>query len=219
MTPRLVVITDPAWDARRIIEVVSEIASALAGDVCVQLRDKREGAEAARERVLLAHELRHVTRGKALFVVNGDVALAKRVGADGVHLGSGLRVADARSHLGGATFWISVATHTDEAVRRAALDGAGAALVSPIFDVPGKGPARGLAALRSARAMAPSLALYALGGVGAANVGACISAGASGVAVIRAIFAAERPIDVARALALRVEVPAASSVPFDRRLL
>ncbi len=66
-------------------------------------------------------------------------------------------------------------------------------MVSPIFATPNKGAPRGLDAIREARAIAPELFLYALGGVDESNARACIDAGANGVAVVRALFSAPDP--------------------------
>jgi thiamine-phosphate diphosphorylase len=125
--------------------------------------------------------------------VNGDAIVARDVGADGVHLGHGAcSVAEARSVMG-AGAWISVATHSDEDVRRAAAQGADAVLVSPVFSSRSPFPfdavkrARGPEAIRSALGYARrTMAVYGLGGISADTAPACAAAGADGVALIRA---------------------------------
>ena len=87
----------------------------------------------------------------------------------------------------------SVPVHDADEVRLAVLRRADAALVSPIFETPAKGAPRGLDAIREARALAPDLFLYALGGVDESNARSCIDAGANGVAVIRALSSAADP--------------------------
>jgi thiamine-phosphate pyrophosphorylase len=188
VTPRLVVVTPSGpFD----VGIVRAAAEALPkGTLAVQLREKEDRDR----RVHLAPILRDALRGQ-LLVINGDLELARDVGADGLHVPSAAR---AREILPEA--WISVPAHDDEDVRRAANEGANAALVSPIFATPGKGPPRGLEAIRAARRLAPGLAIYALGGVSLANAEACCSAGATGVAVIRAFFGAADPVAAARAL-------------------
>lgn len=197
MKPRIVLVTDPAYGDDAIVRCVEAAARALArGALCVQLRDKRRPLVSLR---VFAWRLRIVTRAAgAMLVVNGDARLARDVGADGVHLGrEAITVRDARGIVG-ARAWISVAAHSDDAVARAAADGADAALVSPIFSK----DARGLEAIRSARAAAGGshIALYALGGVTSHDARACARAGADGVAVIRALLAAAEPACAARAL-------------------
>ncbi|HEY8075187.1 MAG TPA: thiamine phosphate synthase, partial [Labilithrix sp.] len=82
-----------------------------------------------------------------------------------------------------------------EDVIAAAREGASAVYVSPIFATPGKGAPRGLDAIRRARELAGDMLVYALGGVDASNAAACITAGADGVALIRAFFDADSPRD------------------------
>jgi thiamine-phosphate pyrophosphorylase len=154
----------------------------------VQLRDPELPVRA---RLTLGARLRAATRAiGASLIVNDRLDLAIMLGADGVHLGRrSVAVADARALLGSAS-WISVACHSVEDVIRAAEEGADAALLSPIFDSPGKGAPIGTAAITRAREAIDrrglALSLVALGGVDAASAPACFSAGADAVAAIRA---------------------------------
>lgn len=200
--PTVVLITDPAWPLAHVARTIEGAAEALArGRLLVQLRDK-----AAEPRRLAdgARALRAVTRRVgAPLVVNAATPEALRIaidsGADGAHVPC-RALAAARGVLG-ARAWISVPAHSDDDVERALGEGATAALVSPIWSTPGKGPPRGVGALASARALAGrALRVYALGGVDASRVDACAEAGADGVAVIRALLAAADPAIVARRL-------------------
>jgi len=116
------------------------------------------------------------------FVVNDDVDAALELGADGVHLGQsdeGAARARARGLLLGRS-----ATSFDQAVA-AAADYLG---VGPIWPTPSKDdadPPLGLGELERICA-AVSVPVIAIGGIDASNAGACIRAGAAGVAVIRA---------------------------------
>jgi thiamine-phosphate pyrophosphorylase len=196
VTPRLVLVTDPTFEPDVVVAAARAAVRAVGpGGAVVQWRDKRPSPDLA-----LARALREATRGEAIFVTNGDPSIALAIGADGVHLG-GVRpdVANARAALGPEA-WISVAAHDDDDVRFAAASGARAALVSPVFQVPGKEAPRGLSAIRAARAIAPDLLVFALGGVRPQDARPCRSAGADGVAVIRAVFAAADPAAAARAL-------------------
>lgn len=158
----------------------------------VQLRDPELSAA---ELLHLGERLRAATsRVGAALVVNDRLDLALALDADGAHLGRGsVRVADARALLPRGA-WISVACHSVDDVVHAATEGADAALLSPIFASPGKGPPLGPGALREARAALDArgsgVALYALGGVDAATAPACFAAGADGVAAIRADLSA-----------------------------
>ncbi len=190
--PRLFLITDPDYTSLQIERVVVRLAEALPqGSFAIQLRDKKSTRDEARA---LGERLRELTRAcGAPFIVNGDLGLARATLADGVHLGGdALPIAEARHSLPGA--WISVAAHSDADVERALEGGADAVIVSPIYETPGKGPPRGTAAIERARAIVGrALAVYALGGVRAGRAGPCREAGATGVAVIRAVLGARDP--------------------------
>jgi thiamine-phosphate diphosphorylase len=224
MRPRVVLVTDPSFGDDAIVRCSEAAAAALPfGAFCVQLRDKRRAVASLR---LMAWRLRIATqKAGGLLVLNGDPRLARDVGADGVHLGGGAAaVAEARAILG-RPGWISVAAHTDDDVRRATGEGADAVLVSPIFATRPLSPRgsgvssassllekssassllekrpRGLAALRSARAIAGARpAVFALGGVTLDRVRSCADAGAEGVAVLRALLTSHQPGILARAI-------------------
>jgi thiamine-phosphate pyrophosphorylase len=210
--PRVVLVTDPVFGDDRIAWCLGLVARVLPrGWLCVQLRDKRRPLVSLR---VFASRLRLVTRNVgASLVINGDARLARDVGADGVHLGRGAGTVTAARSLCGPRAWVSVAAHSDDAVRAAVESGADAVLVSPVFStraptsVPRSGASgqpkegRGIGALRSARSVGSErVALYALGGVTAENAGVCMAAGADGIAVMRALLAAAEPGRAARAL-------------------
>jgi thiamine-phosphate pyrophosphorylase len=203
--PKIVLVTDPTYKDARIVEVVEACVKALPpGAFAVQLRDRRKDPAGLRA---FAEKLRELTRSKtegtpgALLLINGDPELARAVGADGVHLGgSAMKVSDARGIVGAGAF-VTIAAHSDIAVKLGARDGADGALVSAIFASPGKAAGRGVDALRSARAVAgEGFLIYALGGVERANAQECIQAGADGVAAIRALLLASDPGAEARAI-------------------
>jgi thiamine-phosphate pyrophosphorylase len=175
---------EPALFAR--LDALAALPAAARARFAVQLRDPELPARAL---LALGARLREATRARgAALVVNDRLDLALALGADGAHLGRcSVSVAEARALLPPGA-WISVACHAVADVARAAAEGADAAVLSPIFPSPGKGPAIGLEALRAARGQAPSEAfqLIALGGVDAAGATACFAAGADAVASIRA---------------------------------
>lgn len=195
---RVVFITDPARDDAETVAVVTAAGRALGpGALLVQMRDKASARDIVMAR---AHVLREATRAaNALFVVNTgpdeQVELALACGADGIHFPrvTEADVLAARAALGRAAI-VTAAAHTDDDVERASEAGATAVLVSPIFDTPGKGPARGALALVRARAIVDAarrtspLSIYALGGVTTVNAATCRAAGADGVAVSRALY-------------------------------
>ncbi|HJO23769.1 MAG: thiamine phosphate synthase [Myxococcota bacterium] len=117
-----------------------------------------------------------------------DVALAS--GADGVHLGfDALQPAEARRLLGAGAL-VGISCHAPAEVR--AAKEANYAHLAPVFEPLSKAATRpplGTAAIRSAS----GLPVLAQGGIGPANVAACMAAGAAGVAVTGAILAAPNP--------------------------
>jgi thiamine-phosphate pyrophosphorylase len=198
--PPLLLVTDPAYGDDAILRVIEACGAALpARAFAVQLRDKRRELVSLR---MFASRLRLLTKKiGAWLVINGSAQLARDVGADGVHLGGGSGTVDDARKICGERAFVSIAAHSDDAVRGGVKDGASGALVSAIFASPGKGSGRGVQALRAARAIAPpDFAIYALGGIDQTNAGMCIHAGATGVAVIRALFLAADPAAEARAI-------------------
>jgi thiamine-phosphate pyrophosphorylase len=202
--PTLVLVTDSSFGDDRIVRCVEQAGAALpTGALTVQLRDKARGLGSLR---LFASRLRVATRAVgASLVVNGRPEVARDVGADGVHLGAGAGSIEG-VRLVFPRAWISVATHSDDDVRRAVGEGADAVVVSPIFASRPPGTAsttkegRGLPVLRSARGIAGRATVIALGGVDAHNAGACGAAGAHAVAVMKALLASASPGRVARAI-------------------
>jgi len=184
---------------------LTEIAESLfqAGVRWLMLREKDLDAAARRD---LLRDL--VARGApfgATVTVNGDLAAAQAAAAAGLHLPAGddlgNRLAEARRALGPGAL-LGASCHSLEEAAAAAAAGAGYVTLSPVFESaskPGYGPALGPAGLQ---AMAARLAVpaIALGGIEAGNLGACLAAGAAGVAVMGAIMAAADPGAAAQAL-------------------
>jgi thiamine-phosphate pyrophosphorylase len=189
--PRVVQITDRATLDESALAVRLERARAAGAahraGLAILLRDK---ALPPNERRTLAMRLREMTRAAdAVLIVAADLDLALAVGADGVHAASGdlglLERAAGRMPHG----LRSIACHAPEEVVTAANAGATAAMLSPIFQSPGKGPPIGVSALTRARELlggAPHVLLVALGGIDARTAPACFAAGADAVASIRA---------------------------------
>jgi len=171
---------------------------ALRGGVdIVQLRDKDAGddellAAAARFRAACdAHG--------ALFVLNDRPDLVEAAGADGVHVGQDdLPVAEARALVGPERL-VGLSTHTPAQVDAAAgVDYIG---VGPVHATPTKAgrAAVGLDLVRYA-ARAARVPFFAIGGIDATNAAAVIDAGATRIAVVRAIAHAADPEAAAREL-------------------
>lgn len=198
LVPDLYVILDRAAAAGRDLEVV--LAGAIAGGCrLVQLREK----EWPSGRLLpLAERLRARCRSAGVtFVVNDRVDLALVADADGVHLGQEDLPPRAARALLRPGMILGVSTHSAEQARAAQADGADYVAVGSIFPTRTKagfelvGPAL-------LRALRPEIRvpLIAIGGIGPANAGEAIRAGADGVALISAVCGAPDPEAACRTL-------------------
>lgn len=195
VVPTVVLITPEGVEAAPLWRVVEAGAAALGASLVVQARAKAGEVEARRVATLVAEVARAC---EVPFVVNGSVELTRSLGADGLHAPSAMPARGLRVALG--ELWLSRAAHTGDDVREAARAGLDAVLVSPIYAVPGKAPARGLEALSEARLLAAratphnrQLRVIALGGITPERAAACIRAGAHGVAIMRAAFREPSP--------------------------
>jgi thiamine-phosphate pyrophosphorylase len=174
------------------------------GARAVQLRER--GLE-TRALLSLAHELRALTRSHdALLLINDRVDIALACDADGVHLPThSFAVADAR-RLVGPTRLIGVSTHHLDEVRAAANAGADFVVFGPVYETPSKqqfGTPVGLDALQ--QATRTNIPVIAIGGVTTERILELRAHGAAGVAVIRAVFAAEDPAAAATAIVADLE--------------
>ena len=173
--PALILMTDEA----RLADPLPAARALPAGSAII-LRHYGVPARAA-----LARRLAAIARAQALLLLVGeDPALARRVGAAGVHL------PERAIGRAGAVRWrsdwlVTAAAHSPAALRRAAAAGADAALLSPLFatashpGVPALGPHR----FRALAAACP-LPVYALGGIDAARARTLRGSGAVGIAGI-----------------------------------
>ena len=135
-------------------------------------------------------------RGGAVVIGDrADVALA--VEADGVQLG--FRSPPPRKVRPWFAGWIGVSCHSEAELRSAVRAGVDYAVLSPLFGVPAKGGPLGTALFeRLARAV--EIPIVALGGIDATNADRAREAGATGVAVIRALRDADDTTAAARQL-------------------
>ena len=175
-------------------------AAAVAGGArVVQYRDKSADPERRHAQATALAALCHA-QGVPL-IINDDVDLARRVGADGVHLGAGdATVAAARAVLGTSCI-IGVSCYDDESrARRAVAEGAdylayGAFFASGTKPLAGRAP---LTLLESASRLGRPV--VAIGGIDAHNGGRLVAAGASALAVLGAVWDAADMRAAARAI-------------------
>jgi thiamine-phosphate pyrophosphorylase len=164
---------------------------ALVSDEAAARRAAAGGATVVQLRLKGAPTDEVVALGRALsdvgaeLVVNDDVDAALELGC-GVHLGQGDPGIE-RAAAAGIPLGISVTKRREAAV--AEFAGATYLGAGPIWPTPSKpdaAPPIGLDGLRDV-CLSVSIPVVAIGGIDASNAAECIRAGASGVAVIRAV--------------------------------
>jgi thiamine-phosphate pyrophosphorylase len=175
--PPLLIVTNRHHASVSVVDVVD--IAVRDGAPGVIFRDKDLPAD---ERHRLGRQVaERVHRWGATLIVASDVALARALGADAVHLAANDPTTTAMP--------FGRSCHNADELALAAEEGALYATLSPIFvstSKPGYGPPLGVEALRDT-----PLPVYALGGVTAENAKSCRVAGASGVAVMGDVMGAE----------------------------
>ena len=191
---RLYLITRPVADLERVVK-----AALQAGVRLVQYRAKEAGD---RSRLAEAQALRRLcSEHGALFVINDRIDLALAVDADGVHLGQDDLPPQLARQLLGPDKLIGRSTHAIEQLQQAEADGCDYVGVGPVNATPTK-PGRapvGLAYVRQA-AKEARIPWFAIGGIEASSLAPVLEAGASRVAVVRAITDAADPAAASREL-------------------
>jgi thiamine-phosphate pyrophosphorylase len=133
----------------------------------------------------------------ALFIVNDRLDLALAVNADGVHLGQkDLPIGLARQMLGSQKI-IGKSTTNPQEMEKAIAEGADYIGVGPVYETPTK-PGKAAAGLDYVRYAASNATLpwFAIGSIDTNNIVEVLKAGASRVAIVRAIMEAEQPARV-----------------------
>lgn len=188
--PCLMLVTDRRRCHHRALPAV--VATAVDGGVnAVQLREKGLPAGELWE---LACQLRQVTQGRALLLINDRLDVALAVGADGVQLPEDSLPVTAARRVSGDGLLIGRSVHSLEGAVQAEREGADFLVVGTIFATPSHpdvvpGGAEFLALTRSST----RLPLLAIGGIGRDNVREVVAAGADGCAIISAILATADP--------------------------
>jgi thiamine-phosphate pyrophosphorylase len=193
----LYLITD-SQASRGLIETTRlALNGARPGRVGVQLRAKELPT---RELLYLGNRLRELTRqAGAVFLINDRVDLVSVIGADGVHLSENGPLPQEARVLLGPNALIGASRHDALGLERARTGGASFATLSPFASSPGKGAPLGAQGFATC-ARAVDMPIFALGGIDAKNVREAVASGASGVAVIRAVYSAPDPSAAVTAL-------------------
>lgn len=196
---RLYAVTDRSW-LRPGERLAQRVEAALKGGVTmVQLREKHL---AWGELLSLAEELLSLCRRYQVpFILNDEVEAALACGADGVHVGQeDMSYEEARRRLGPGKI-IGVSAHNVQEALAAQKAGA---------DYLGCGAVFGSTTKEGVRTLTPeglkdicgavNIPVVAIGGVQEQNISLLQGCGASGVAVVSALFAQPDPEEAARRL-------------------
>ena len=144
----------------------------------------REGKLEQPARGAFAEQVTQRVRAVGGFIlVNGDEQLARRIGADGVHLTAPLLMA-ARQRP--QFEWCGASCHDAAELDRAVELGVDFAVLGPVLEKPGQPDLPGIGLQRfSDLACGRSLPVFALGGMRLADLDSARARGAHGVAMIR----------------------------------
>jgi len=174
-------------------EFLDAVAASLKGGVqIVQLREKTANAK---EFIELARKVKELCAlYDALFIINDRVDVAHIVGVDGVHLGQDDIDIDSARHILGKDAIVGISTHAPEQAEKAMASEADYIGVGPVFETPTK-PGRKSVGLEYVEWASKNVNIpwFAIGGINTENVSEVINAGASRIAVVRAIINAENP--------------------------
>ncbi|RJF71672.1 thiamine phosphate synthase [Deinococcus cavernae] len=189
-------------------EFLARVEAALDGGVdTLQLRCK--DWEAA-PYIALGEKVRELAHARNIpFFINDRVDVAVAVGADGVHLGQNdLPVRWARELA--PQLRVGRSTHRPEDAEAALREAPAYFAAGPVHATPTK-PGRaaaGLEYVRHVAALTPPLPWYAIGGIDLHTLDAVLDAGATRVAVVRAVLDAPDPAQAAQALRVRLSANA-----------
>lgn len=173
-------VTDPMRDH---IKTVKDAIKA--GIKIVQLRDK---SASKGEYLKLAQKIRKITRKASVtFIVNDSVEIAKKVDADGVHLGQKDGDPKKARKILGHDKLIGVSTHNLDEALKAQRAGADYIAIGNIFRTPSKPEKKGIG-IKGLAGISREIKIpvVAIGGINSKNIDQIRAVGVERVAVIRA---------------------------------
>jgi len=185
----LYAVTDRMWLGEKTL--AEQVESALKGGVtCVQLREKNLDDASFLAEALEIKKL--CGKYNVPFIVNDNVDIVRKCGADGVHVGqSDMEAGNVRSILSDDMI-IGVSVHNVEEALAAVSRGADYLGVGAVFSTSTKLDA-GSVSKETVRAIcdAVSVPVVAIGGISKENIAELSGSGVDGVALVSAIFSAE----------------------------
>lgn len=202
----LYAVTDRAWTGEKTL--LTQVEEALAGGVtCVQLREKDMPKEQFLEEAESIKRLCH--KYGVPFIIDDDVELAVRCGADGIHVGQHDMEAGVVRRKIGDGMLLGVSVQTVEQAVEAEKKGADYLGVGAVFSTSTKTDAQevSLDTLREI-CRAVSVPVCAIGGIHKGNMHLLQDTGIDGVALVSAIFSSpciQKECRELRALAERLK--------------
>ncbi len=167
------------------------------GADAIQLREKTISDS---EFISLAGEVRDITtRSGTLLIINDRVHVARKINADGVHLGQqDMSALDARNIIGHEKV-IGVSTHSVVQARQAQKDGADYIAIGPIYPTRTKDyePSVGVEIIQKISG-AVNIPIIAIGAITLENLDEVLQAGVSRIAVCSAIISAQDILSMTR---------------------
>jgi thiamine-phosphate pyrophosphorylase len=172
----------------------------IAGGVqVVQLRAKKQ---APAEITGLAAELHRITSAAGVpLVINDHPAIAREVGAEGVHVGQAdISISEGR-RLSGANMFVGRSTHSVDQAIRAAEEGADYIGFGPLFATPTKPDYTPIGLEQIARVhQLVQLPIFCIGGIKRDNLTQVTAAGARRVVIVSGLLQARDVAAYARAV-------------------
>lgn len=185
----LYAVTDQTWTGK--LSLYEQVQQAIEGGItCLQLREKNMSEDKFLQE---AKEIGALCKEKQIpFIVNDDVEVAVKTGADGVHIGqSDMDGAKARALLGPDKI-LGISARTVEQAQKAQADGADYLGVGAVFHTSTKKDAHAVdfETLKKI-CQSVSIPVVAIGGISKENLLQLKGSGVCGVALVSAVFAAE----------------------------
>jgi thiamine-phosphate pyrophosphorylase len=200
---RLYLVTAPHPNLLTVVEAALQNGLSL-----VQYREKSLDDAA---RLAMARQLRELCdRYQALLIVNDRVDLALAADADGVHLGQQDVPMELARRILGPQRLVGRSTTNPTELARALDEGADYIGVGPMYETPTKPgkAAAGATYVSYAQSQVDSLPWFVIGGLDPTNLAPALAAGATRVAVVRSIMAADDPGAVTRQLLAQLKASA-----------
>ena len=196
---RLYAVTDRSWlRGQTLMQQVEQ--ALLGGATLVQLREKELEESAFLQEAVEMTRLCH--RFGVPLLINDNVEIARKSGADGVHVGQEDMEASAVRGILGSGMIVGVTAKTVEQAKRAEADGADYLGSGAVFGSTTKLNAKPMTKelLREITA-AVDIPVVAIGGINADNAVTLEGTGIAGIAVVGAIFASADIMAAAKELA------------------